>query len=150
MKWLNDLIQRIEALSDEDVASQKPDKEVGKDEKVLGIIPDGLRKIFAYRGILVDKYNAMRKEHEKEHSRPNHTDEMCEKFGASMSLLDDEIEVTGKAFWRELRDELKINVNPIALREDWKVVETQDSGPTIRLIGIGIEDPLGILMHLRG
>ncbi|MBI5732651.1 hypothetical protein HY967_01685 [Candidatus Jorgensenbacteria bacterium] len=140
MKWLRDLLANIEAFPDKDIKNQEPDTEVGDDEKVIGTIPVGLRKLLAYRGVLIDEFKDLKEAHEKEHKGSGHTEKMCDEFGNSATRLKDEIEVTGTAFWRELRNELKITADSIGVRKGWKVVETpeEEEEPGIRVIGMGM------------
>lgn len=130
MKWLRDLIARIEGFSSEEAKDQEPSTDIEEGEKVIGEVPADLRNLFLYGRAVVERLNVMKRDHKKEHDDPNHTEEACEKFASSAAALMDEIEVVEKAFWRGLREELKFSADGVGVRKGWAVVEMPEEKPS--------------------
>jgi len=151
MKWLRELLARVEAVSEKDVENQEPKEKLGEGEEVIGEVSIDLRKLYAYRGLLIDKIKVLGEQHDKDHKSLDHTRRMCEEFNVSLSVITDEVEVTGKALWQEIRSESKVNFNGIGIRKGWKVVKLPEKKSSIieelsMLEGIGA---LGDLLRLR-
>ncbi len=150
MKWLPALLAKVESFPDESIKAQEPTTKVADGEKVLGVVPEGVRKYIAYYGAQVDRIREMRKAHLMEHMGPNHTLEMCKKFRAAISLIKEENEVVAKAFWRDIRNEFKAENCNLGVRKGWKVVEKpekEESGIEIISVEVG---SLADLLNLGG
>jgi hypothetical protein len=147
MKWLEDLLERIASFLESNPVIEEPDEEVAENEKIIGEVPEDLRKLRAYNSSLVKKANELVKTHMKEHVHPNQTSEMCKKFHDSILPLGNEIEITRLFFWSRINNELKIHNGNTGLRKGWKVVEIPEESekserPEIHIVGIGDEiDP---------
>ena len=144
MKWLEDLLERIASFLESNPVIEEPDEEVAENEKIIGEVPENLKKVHAYMDFLAKKLKKMVKEYNKEELEgPGHTPETRKKFHDSLSPLMDELKIVKVAFWREFQNELKISVEGIGVRRGWKVVEIPTSEESekpemsIHIIGIG-------------
>lgn len=150
MKWLQGILARVEAFPDGEIKKYQPTDGVKDREKIIGEVSEGLRKLFAYHSALIERYNALSEAHEWAHHKPDFNPGSCEGHEALISSLSDEIEILKKAFWRELKDELKITAGGIAIRKGWKVVEKQkEESHVIEVIGVGM-GPGSFLGYLLG
>lgn len=146
MKWLQGIMDRFNACTEEELVGQESDinTEVNEDEKILGTLSPRLQKLSRYKGLLIDRFNAMQREHQAQHKSPDHTSEMCKQFAVAAAPLNDEIEVLNTVFWREVREELGLRADDIGLRTGWVVVELspeqvmreQFSGMLVRIPGM--------------
>ncbi len=151
MKWLEDLLKKIEAVTDKEIKSREPKKEIDDGEEIIGSVPANLRKIQAYNSAMVEKANALIKAHNEGHGGLGHVSEACEKFKAVMGPIEDEIKMTKLLFWRELQNELSIDIENIGLRKGWKVVKIPEKeGIGIEIIGISGHIPsIAELIRMR-
>lgn len=142
-KWLNGVMDRFNTCADEELESQEPSEEMREGEKALGTLPADLQRLFKYKGLLIDRFNAMREEHHEQHESPDHTPEMCEKFQATAGPLSDEIDVLKIIFWREIREQMGITADAIGIRKGWNVVELSPEE-------VALERFSGMLMRFPG
>jgi predicted nuclease with TOPRIM domain len=120
MKWLKDLIAEAEAWTK---CGLEPDDPVVKDEKVVGEVPENLRKFRSYYLHLGDRIKELAVEHEKVHEDTVHNPETCKKISEEISEIKENIDLLRTIFWKSLRACLGISADFIALRKGWKVVE---------------------------
>lgn len=123
MKWLQGILDRIAACTEEELKGQEPTEEIERDEKVIGVLSPELQKLHRYRGLIFDRFKATMKKHEQAHESGRHTKEDCKKFSVDMEPLKEELDLLGIVLWREVREELKCTQDSIGIRRGYKVVE---------------------------
>lgn len=121
IKWPKNLIAEAEAWTE---CEPEPDDPVADGEKVIGEVPENLRKFRGYYvHYLGDQMMKKAAEHEKAHEDPAHDPRSCEKFSEEISEIKENRDLLSKIFWRSLRECMGITAGSIGLRKGWKVVE---------------------------
>jgi hypothetical protein len=124
MNCLNDLMMRIEALSDKDIEAHEPKGEVNEKEKVIGVLSKNSQKLFVYSEILGEKIMALSGAYSIESSdKPNEAQEIRKKYLTSCAQLEDERKIIKITFCCEVRNEFGIKANSFHFRKGWKIVE---------------------------
>lgn len=133
MEWIKNLIAEAENW---DKPGEEPDDDVAENEKVLGEVPEDLKKAMGYFNHLAGQAEKMFAEHRRAHRDPKHDTKSCEKFSREISEIAEKAEFLHKIFWKSLRASLKISANSIGLRKGWKVVECQEEDSESRIIRV--------------
>lgn len=152
MKWLRDLLARIEKVSAEQIAKQEPTP-VEEGEKIVGIVPLDLRKVYAYNGALVDEVNERIEKHVELHRSDHHKNGDCKKFHEEVEALREEARILNTLFWKSLRSELGLQGKSIGVRAGWRVVilsKKDEDEPRIEVVGVGISGSLADLLRAAG
>lgn len=152
MKWLKDLLARIENVSAEEIAKQESSP-VEEGEEIVGIVPLDLRKVYAYNGSLIDEVNKRIEKHVKLHGGDHHKNGDCKKFHEEIAEVGEEIEIVKTLFWKSLQSELGLQGKSIGVRAGWKVVilsKKDEDDPRIEVVRVGISGSLADLLRAAG
>lgn len=121
--WLDKIQEKMAALSPTQFCS--PDRELGKDDHVVGEASEGLKRLFtvaqSYVDLKVQKLGDALKAIKNREESAKLRDE-ANDIGAEARLLT-------KIFWQSVRDEYpELADKPeIGIRKDWKIVWTDRS-----------------------
>ena len=146
IKWLEDALRELWAVSAEEAAGTEPDEMVRKEEKEVGVISEPLRKLWFLRLRYGKKFLEGRA------AMITLRKETREKKAVELRFLLTQTELLGEMFWISVRTEFPElwKESSIGIRKGWKVVACKiprrPELPQDILEMLGGEIPLSILI----
>lgn len=118
------------------------EKEVNPDEKVIGVVGQGPRKLWT---VISRKLDILKPKVEKVRAyvETGTGDPLSQETIAEIDAEVMSIKLLKEIFWQEVREELSVTYSGIAIRKGWVLVAEKSEDP---LAGLGIE----IVDILRG
>jgi hypothetical protein len=123
--WLLGQLELADAIEDDKIVTCPVTTEVGEEERILGTVPDNLKKMFVYLGRLADVIGQKRKLHV---GLPGaeHTESVCRAFHKENVRLVDQLNALTEVFWVELKHFLDADAlddgDSVGIRKDWTIV----------------------------
>ena len=122
-KWLGGLQAKMDALTKDDIKKHQPDGEIEDGEKVIGSVPENLRRLRIVQIMMTETARQKEREHKLSHLSPDHKPEDCAKFHEEMAPIGREISAINDLFWLSLESELGVTSGAsIGYRSGWEVV----------------------------
>ena len=138
IKWFKELEKKMDKMPKDFVAG---DADVKKDEKVVGLLSDDLRRFWFAIDNLFEETNRIGVEHLK--STCNHSNEACKQHLIEVSYSISQANALKEAFWESVRVELEFfNESGIGLRKGQVVSipasESSSRNPIADLLGLAL------------
>lgn len=159
MSFLNALLERVNAVTPEEIAAAEVTDSPEEGEEVIGELTGAERSIYAVLNGVTGKIKTLSEEHGKTHKAlekkifvtnkdKENQSKLCAEFHEKLSELEEERDIIKRIFWKSVQDRLQEtgkDVSNIGVRKDWKVVMLRSKGlemfsvPGLGMVGIGIE-----------